>query len=126
MSCMRKRISYIFFILVFGYGCAIPFEAGFCRVGAIEQFSFWDEYIDDVFFYDTCNYVYTDKGVGFINKSRNENLIGSVASKFPVTYETLPTEPVGNARAQLWSFLTFLLLWLSRWVISGKHFWQRP
>ena len=106
---MKKRLALASFLFIFLYGCILPFHKNLCETGYIDKYSFWNEYVDDFLFFNTCDHIqprllYKDPKYvtddGFAPRIYRDGLI--------------------------FSWLTFFLLWLIRWTITGKHFWQEP
>tara|TARA_B100000963_G_scaffold279658_1_gene248113 strand:+ start:980 stop:1333 length:354 start_codon:yes stop_codon:yes gene_type:complete len=106
---MKKRFALAAYLLIFLYGCITPLQKNICETGYIDRSSFWNEYIDEYLFFDTCRY----KGV----------LLGQ---KPKYVTDNGRYEPMTNKNGIIFSWLTFLFLWLIRWTITGKHFWQEP
>ena len=106
---MKERLALAAYLLIFLYGCIFPFQKNVCEVGMIDNNSFWNEYIDEYLFFNTCQHKVVREGQE--PKYVTDN--GYYA-------------PYVNMNGVIFSGLTFLLLWLIRWTITGKQFWQEP
>jgi hypothetical protein len=106
---MKKRLALAAYIFIFLYGCSLPLQKNACETGYIDNYSFWNEYIDEYLFFNTCYHRAS-------NLFKDPKYVSDGGDFVPRVYRD----------GLIYSWLTFLLLWFIRWAVTGKHFWQRP
>ena len=51
---MKKRLALAAYIFIILYGSSLPLQKNACETGYIDNYSFWNEYIDEYLFFNTC------------------------------------------------------------------------
>ena len=111
---MKRRLSIVFFVFIFIYGCFIPVERSLCEQDVINVGSFWDEYIDEYLYFDTCQFTRPEEKITYTKE-------GSVYKRVMPDLEGVP-----NDEGTIWSLILFGIMWLVRWIVTGRNYWQFP